>query len=407
MCCAITILVGCAGREPMPAQLGRDVGRGNYDQPREHLQQRVDEHGELWRSRLDRREILDRYRLGVVALAAGDVQEAERPLRETFELLASHGINRRKQLAATIINEDQKIWKGEPFEQAMAFYYVGLVYAMMDSWDNTRAAAHNALYHLEDYDPLSRRIDPDTLERRAHQLELGRTPPPVSPPQTGFVPVRTDFVLGYLVNAIANQQLGRDDEARDNFREAARLDGRLEPLIEAFRGGDYNTVMVVDFGLGPAKRGAGPDGAIVRFVPRTPSTGAPLHIENLSYPPVVDLNALAEDHKWNRYEALRVTKSNLGTGMMVGGVATAASSNDEIAQLVGLGLVVGGALLKAGAHADLRYCDVLPQRTYLIPMKIEQSRTVTVRVEGQSLSRRSDPPPHRGTQLIYVRFPSG
>jgi tetratricopeptide (TPR) repeat protein len=403
---AFAVLAGCAGMEPMPAQLGRDVSEGNYDKPRDYLQRRVDAHGELWRSRLDRSEVLDRYRLGVVALADGDVPTAERALRETFELLASHGINRRKQLVATIINEDQKIWKGEPFEQAMAFHYVGLVYAMMNSWDNTRAAAHNALYHLEDYDPLSRRIDPDALERRAHQLELGQAPAPVDEPNIGYVPVRTDFVLGYLMNAIANQQLGRDDEARDNFSEAARLDARLASLIDAFRGGDYNTVMVVDYGLGPVKRGAGPDGAIARFVPRTPSSGAPLQIEELTFPPVVNLNTLAEDNKWNRYEALRMTKSNLGTGMIVGGAA-AAASDDETAQLIGLGLIAAGALLKAGAHADLRYCDVLPQRVYLVPMKIEQSRTITVRVEDQTVSRRIDPPgAHRGTQLIYVRFPS-
>ncbi len=117
LCCTV---IGCATTSSLPPQLSRDVNLGNYDKPRDYLQRRVDEHGELWRSRLDRSEILDRYRLGVVALAEGDVQAAERALRETFELLASHGINRRKQLAATIINEDQKIWKGEPFEQAMA-----------------------------------------------------------------------------------------------------------------------------------------------------------------------------------------------------------------------------------------------------------------------------------------------
>ena len=175
--------------------------------------------------------------------------------------------------------------------------------------------------------------------------------------------------------------------------------------------GDYNAVLVVDYGLGPVKVGAGPDGAIARFEPRTPGDAVPLTVrvadDEWTFPAAVDLNVLANDHKWNRYEALRVGKSTVGSVMIVGG-AVAATSDSEEARWTGLGLILAGIFAKAGAHADLRYCDVLPQRVYVAPIRIPTGATpVTLRIgSGEPTALKLEAPRGPQARLRYIRLQS-
>lgn len=417
-CVLVLLLTGCAPRDIAP-ELSRDVGRGQYDRPRAHLEARVGQLGSPGRATQPRNAILDRLRLGVVALADGDPALARQSLSEAFELLVVHNINRGKQLAGALVNEDVKVWKGEPFEQAMAFHYTAMTYAIEGSWDNSRAGILNALYHLQDFDPLRGRIDAHALARRAAAMERGEMGVRSREDSDGgYAAIKTDFPLGYLVNGIANQQMARGvggaaraQEAADNFAEALSRDPSLAPLIEALRRDEYNTLIVADFGLGPEKVLAGPDGAIARFVPRTPSDTAHLIINQddgaTTWPVACDLNAMARDHRWNGLEAQRLLKSQLGTGMILGG-AVAASTGAEKAQWAGLGLILAGALLKAGAHADARYCDVYPQRVYLAPLRIDSPSSLHIQVAGRPGSRimLSDvlPPAGPASQVIYLRL---
>ena len=63
-------------------------------------------------------------------------------------------------------------------------------------------------------------------------------------------------------------------------------------------------------------------------------------------------------------------KAILGEGLLVGGVVVAASSDNEEAALVGLGLIGLGLLAKATSHADTRQLDTLAQRTYVVPIEL-------------------------------------
>jgi hypothetical protein len=67
--------------------------------------------------------------------------------------------------------------------------------------------------------------------------------------------------------------------------------------------------------------------------------------------------------------------------------------------------------MKAGAHADTRYCDVLPQRVYVIPIRIESKDDVVgVQIQGLSATRMVlaglGVPPAGQVQLRYVRLNS-
>jgi hypothetical protein len=84
---------------------------------------------------------------------------------------------------------------------------------------------------------------------------------------------------------------------------------------------------------------------------------------------------------------MRMAKSAIGTGLMVAGGTVAAVSNDSTAQLVGLGVLLAGAVSKAGAHADTRYCEALPQRVYLVPLTLKPGDVVALQVQGHPASR--------------------
>jgi hypothetical protein len=286
-----------------------------------------------------------------------------------------------------VLNEDLKVWKGEPFEQALAYSYIAAQYASQGSWDNVRAAASGAMFHLRDFGagPDGRPLDTQEVVERdngSDQLPAYRVE-------------ESDFALGHLLNGIANQQIGRMDEAQAHYKQAVTINPQLAVLASDFHGGAYNTILMVDFGQGPRKIGTGPDNAISAFEPVTPSDDRPL-VVSLSgdapglakrVPVVCDVNAMARDHRWNNLQDMRMAKSAIGTGLMVAGGTVAAVSNDSTAQLVGLGVLLAGAVSKAGAHADTRYCEALPQRVYLVPLTLKPGDVVALQVQGHPASR--------------------
>ncbi len=327
----------------------------------------------------DRDYLLNRLRLTILGLADGYPQVVGRPADELFEMLTTHGINEAKEFEATVFHEELRIWKGEPFEQAMAFHYIATHYAILGSWDNVRAASLNSLSQLRDYSHESETgtINADALADRAKAIENGQAITPATATNAnGYVTVENDFTLGYLLCAIANEQLARTlgdrdraNEARGLFDQVLKLRPSLAPLIAAFKREQFNTLLIVDAGQGPRKARTGPDGALTIYNPIDRSR-APLIVRSgnseQTFDLVSDLNRLATSHLWRGREGARLAKSTVGTGMMMGG-SVAASSRDPATQWAGLGLILGGLYAKATAGADTRYCELLPQRVYLVP----------------------------------------
>lgn len=84
--------------------------------------------------RRDEQVLLNNVRLGMAALADGDTTEAEQSLGKAFELLSTAGLNKDRTIAAVLDHEGVRIWKGEPFEQALTYHYVAALYAIMGDW---------------------------------------------------------------------------------------------------------------------------------------------------------------------------------------------------------------------------------------------------------------------------------
>lgn len=412
------LLAGCSHSRPSPHAPMRV---GMYAAARDLVESQVVDDMD------DRRYMLDRMRAGVLNLDVGDPERAERWFAEVYDVLRMQGLNADKTVSSVVLTEGVKVWKGEPFEQAMALVYYGYVQASLGSWDNARAAAGNALFYLRDFDPEEegedeRQIDTAEIARRAAQYEAQQRGDRTFDSfedylDHGYIVERNNFTMAYLLHGIASQQLGRDDEASDYFNQVLKLDRSLSPLVETLRSGQYNTIVVVADGLGPRKVATGPSGALSRYRPIDTERGpAALRVDGqavASLPAVTNLNQMALDHRWNNLEDVRVAKSFLGDLAIAGGsiaLIKAADERNGTLAIVGAGVLAVGLLMKGTAKANTDYCDVFPHRLFVAALEITQPGTaVEVDLPGFPPSRATlinlAPPAGPEAQFYYLRAP--
>jgi hypothetical protein len=359
----------------------------------------------------DRGYMLDRAAYIPVALADGVPKSAERTSERLYEFLRTQGLNDDKTVGSFFLGEgNARIWKGEPFEQALMFHYIGLLDGLHGEWGNVRATATESLFLLRDFSRFggSRAAQRDAVLRQPGSAD--------APDSLGvkFETTTSDFELGYAMKAIACRELGESNELTETLDKLVSIAPRLKDFAELIRAESYNTVLVVDFGVGPEKIATGTDGVYADWRPRTRSDGAPLLVRvggaASEFPVITDVNRLADDLRWNNLEDMRLAKSALGTGLILGGATVAAASDDDGAKLAGLGAVIAGVLLKATASADTRHCITMPQRSYIALLDLRGGdSTIELEVRGRPESRLVIPAvpagPERGLVLRYARLP--
>lgn len=393
---------------------------GQFGRARMSLYRRLPAEPAGSKKKPDRNYVLQRMRLAVMTLADGYPDAAGQFLEQVYEILRTQGINKDKTVASVVLNEDLKIWKGEPFEQALAFQYIALRFAMQGSWDNVRAASSNSVFYLRDFgaDDEGSRLDTVGVVDRAaaaHKAKDGDD----HFLETGYTPVESNFTLGYLMTGIANQQLGRDSEADEQYAKAIATRPAIQSLVERLKAGGYNTLLFVDYGRGPQKIATGTDNAIAKFKPIVASDEQPLVVQvggrSERFPWICDVNDMAQDHMWNNLEDMRIAKSHVGSVLLHAAAITAmsaSSSNSKGAAYAAIGMALVGLAMKAGAHADTRYCEAMPQRIYIVPVMLTASDSlVELGVNGQLASHLAltglDPPGPGQVSLRYVRLISG
>lgn len=385
--------------------------------------------------RSDRRYMLDRMRAGVLNLDAGDPQRAERWFAEVYDVLRTQGLNEDKTVSSVVLTEGVKVWKGEPFEQAMALVYYGFVQASLGSWDNARAAAGNALFYLRDFDKDQGGEDGTTTTTRIDTAEIARRAAAYEAKERGedggdeayksgddyldhgYVAERNNFTMAYLLHGIASQQLGRDDEASDYYNRVLTLSPQLGPLVDRLRAHEYNTIVVVADGFGPRKIATGPGGALSRYQP-IDALQAPARLylngqPRAELPMVTDLNQMALDHRWNNLEDVRIAKSVIGDLALLGGGITlieGARRRDGTLAIIGAGVLAAGVFMKATAQANTDYCDVFPQRLYVAAIDVTRPGTdLSLEITGQPVMRATllnlAPPIGPGAAFHYLRAP--
>jgi tetratricopeptide (TPR) repeat protein len=302
--------------------------------------------------------VLNNVRLGSAALIDYNLDEAEDAFLRAYEVINSVGVNDGgRTLGAIFVDEKVRIWKGEPFERAMANFYLGLVYYMRQDYNNARAAFENALFKLRDYGEK----DATTFEEQ-----------------------ESNFAIASIMLGRAWQRLGRNDLAEANFEFVRKTRPRLQALADYDRHARSNLLLVVEFGYGPHKV-TDFDGAIVGFAPHPqqagripPPTvrvnGRALDTRGIAEPPI-DLLAMAQDRRWQSLDTWRALRSGVGTGLIAGGALVGlrgANRGGDSGDLVTAAALIGsGLLLKATSQADVRQWEMLPRTVFLLPLEVE------------------------------------
>jgi tetratricopeptide (TPR) repeat protein len=340
--------------------------------------------------------VVNNLRLGSVLLPAYELDEAEAAFLRAWEVINSTGVNAGgRTLGAVLVDEKIKVWKGEPFERAMASFYLGMIYYIRQDYGNARGAFETALFKLRDIDPQK-------------EKDQGRD-------------VESNFALASLMLAKSFQRLGREDLAKANFQYVIEHHPQLAALADYDWNEKSNLLLVVDYGYGPRKV-TDFDGAMVGFGPTPmeegplpePSViidGRPMDISNIARPPI-DLLAMAQDRKWQSIDTIRTVKSAVGTGLLMGGAITgmdAASNRSGARQrdnLIVAGALIGtGLLLKATSQADIRQWEMLPRTTYVIPLKVDPgTHEVIVQFPTRRQTWRNLAVPASGEATYYMRM---
>ncbi len=436
----LLVLGGCATYK-RDESLVLKMKQGDYGRVRESLRvQRT-------RNTNNRDFVLDRMKQVIVSMADGAPQSSEGTVDYLYDWLRTQGLNADKTVSAFIGTEmGARIWKGEPFEQAMAYSYIAMFDGMDGDWGNVRASADNSLFLLRDFSDVLHKARANDAANKAsagNQQEWKSSDPEVQqamndrrllveessrvkkdadatkPDDLGlpYATTDSDFELGYILKAIACRQLNLP-ELSETTEKLASVAPHLAGFAEQIRSGQYNTVLVVDYGTGPEKYHTGLDNVIALFRPTMPplAQGTQLSVkvgsQHQSFPLATNLDRLATDLKWNNLEDMRKAKSYIGIGMQIAGTGVAlhgASNRNTGEALAGLAILAVGTALRASAAADIRHCEFLPQATFVALLNLNSREPVEIAVDGVPQSRVEittlTPPPANECQLRYVRLP--
>src|SRR4051812_5642301 len=319
------LLGGCAAEKHPEAQRGvNDYFFGDYRRARDVLRPLA--------AKTDEDYVLNNVRLGSASLVDYDLDEAEAAFYRAYEVINSVNVNDAgRSSAAIFLAEKLKVWKGEPFERAMANFYLGVIYYIQQDYSNARAAFENSLFKLRDYGQGDVKGDE-------------------------YKEIESNFSIAYIMLGKCWLKLGNPDKARDMFARVANLRPDLRALTEADRMQRSNVLLIVDYGQGPQKVLQG-DNSVVAFAPHPTQVGPVpkptirvngqvLHINGVG-PAPIDLLEMAQDRRWQSIDTIRVIKSVIGTGLMVAGAYQGTKEHPDPGSAAAL--LIGGALLKATA----------------------------------------------------------
>jgi len=287
-----------------------------------------------------RDRVLWEYRLAAAAMRQGKFDVAKQNLDDALLTLGGiYGKDADAKKARSYFHaEAKKTFIGEPYERAMAYIYRGIIYWMDGEPDNARACFRSA--EFEDSD--------------AEKSQYAG-----------------DWVLADYLDGLITAKLGGDGS--DAFKRAqADAKGVKLPPYNA----KANAIVFLEFGPGPTKYATGQYGEELRFqTAPSPVASAEVKIGSLqiAIAPTDDLAFQATtrggrvmDHVLGNKAVFKSTTDTAGNLALIGGLATAAASDNRTAQGVGLGVALAGLVSKAISAAtvpaaDTRSWDNLPR----------------------------------------------
>ena len=287
-----------------------------------------------------RDRVLWEYRLAAAAMRRGQYDLAKRNLDDALLTLGGiYGKDKSAKEARSYFHaEAKKTFIGEPYERSMAYIYRGILYWMDGEPDNARACFRSAEFE-----------DSDTEN---HEYA-------------------GDWVLPEYLDGLATTKLHGDGSDAFKRAQAIAKGVTLPPYLP-----NANALFFVEFGPGPTKFATGRYGEELRFhTAPSPVTSAELKVDALQIPiaPTDDVDFQATtrggrvmDHILGNKAVFKSATDIAGNVALIGGLTTAAVSQNQTAQEVGLGIALAGLVSKVVSAAtvpaaDTRSWDNLPR----------------------------------------------
>ncbi len=334
LCLLVVLFTGCASTPPAPSiALTGDPVRDGYAR----IQQGLPEDRILWQ-----------YTTSLELLRRGQVEEAARLLDDALlsqDAMATDGGRQARMATKVFYPESRKIYIGEPYERAMAWFYRGVIYWMQGQPDNARACFRSA--QLMDGD-----AEGDSY--------------------------RADFsVFDYMVGLI-NRIYSGDDQNMFNFaRENVTSDFFPEPIDNP------NVIFIFEFGKGPRKFRTGSYGEELKFrdgssgvnsIRITLPDGQALvagPMDNLSWQAKTRGGRLM-DHVLGRKAVFKRATSDIGDAAIMSGVILGAETKHDQTALTVAAVGILSKLISAAAQpqADTRDWSNLPQHLSVLPARL-------------------------------------
>ncbi len=278
-----------------------------------------------------RDRVLWQYRLAAAALRQGKFDLAKQNLDDALLTLGGiYGKDADAKKARSYFHaEARKTFIGEPYERSMAYIYRGILYWMDGEPDNARACFRSA--EFEDGDA------------EQHQYA-------------------GDWVLPEYLDGLATAKLGGDGADAFKRAQADSRGVRLPPYnLKA------NAIFFIEFSPGPTKFATGQYKEELRFSTTPPPvTSAELKVGSLRIPiaPTDDVDFQATtrggrvmDHILGKKAVFKSATDTAGNVALIGGLTTAAVSNNRTAQEVGLGIALAGLISKVVSAATVPAAD--------------------------------------------------
>lgn len=247
-----------------------------------------------------------------------------------------------KGQASLISAESIKIFKGDPFEKAMAAIYAGIIYYNRGEYDNARASFTKATLAIKQ-------------KKVSH---------------------RNDFALAYALLAKTYLKLGDKDNARIALKQARKRYGH--PAFNMERLEKENALFFIEIGFAPRKIRTGPGKSLASYVrSKYPERYVSISVDGRSVgraAEAADLTYQAQTKGRTGKDAVQVTK---GVARDAATVATVVAANEAVKGNKTAGWVALGTGLFALANqsqADIRQWELLPDRLHLLSMNLKPGR---------------------------------
>ena len=316
---ALLFFAGCSTRIPPAAIEAYD--RCDFSSAVKILKKRADQG--------DKDQVLYLLALLSSSMRAGDWAQVEASSKSALDIMWGYS-GQGRGAASLASSESIKVFKGEPFEKAMAGVYAGIYYFNRKDYDNARAAFNKALLAM------------------AQKQES----------------TREDFALAYFLLAKTESVLKNDDNARIALQKASKIYPYESTLFDLDFVRKSNAIFLLELGRAPQKARTGPGDSLIAWMRRSyPERSAQVFVKNqaIGRPlEIADLTAQAASKGRTGKDKVQATKGVAREVSTVTAIvaADAASRGNKTAGWVALG--AGLFAVANQSQADVRQWEFLP-----------------------------------------------